>query len=143
MRVFISYSHRDEPYKDALDTHLAALKRLDKIQVWQDRRIDAGTEWDEVIRAELAAADIILLLVSPDFLASQYIWEVEIKEAMERHRSGEARVIPVFIRHCDTQGMPFAGIQGLPRDAKPVSGFVDRDEAYLQIARGIRAILER
>ena len=141
-KVFISYSHRDETFKDELDVHLSALKRSGLVDVWHDRRIDAGTDWDDSIRAELEAADIILLLVSASFLASEYVWQVEIGRAMERHRAREARVVPVFIRACDMKGMPFEGIQGLPRDARPVAAFADRDEAYLQIVKGLRAVLE-
>lgn len=141
-KVFISYSHKDETFKDELDTHFSALKRSGLVDVWHDRRIDAGTEWDDEIKAELESADIILLLVSANFLASEYIWKVEIARAMERHRAKEAKVVPVFIRSCDVKGMPFEGIQGVPRDAKPVASFTDRDEAYVQIAKGIRAILE-
>lgn len=141
-KVFISYSHKDEAFKDELDAHLSALKRSGLVEVWHDRRIDAGTEWDDEIKSELESAQIILLLVSAGFLASEYIWKVEIARAMERHRAKEAKVIPIFIRACDIKGMPFEGIQGLPRDAKPVASFTDKDEAYLQIAKGIRAVLE-
>ncbi|MCC6461816.1 MAG: TIR domain-containing protein [Saprospiraceae bacterium] len=141
-KVFISYSHKDESFKDELDTHFSALKRSGLVDVWHDRRIDASTEWDDAIKSELEAADIILLLVSANFLASEYIWKVEIARAMERHRAKEAKVIPIFIRSCDVKGMPFEGIQGLPRDAKPIASFTDKDEAYFQIAKGIRAILE-
>lgn len=141
-KVFISYSHKDESFKDDLDTHFSALKRSGLVEVWHDRRIDAGTEWDDAIKSELESADIILLLVSANFLASDYIWKVEIARAMERHRAKEAKVIPIFTRSCDTKGMPFEGIQGLPRDAKPIATFTDKDEAYVQIAKGIRAILE-
>lgn len=142
-RIFLSYSHKDETFKDELDVHLATLKRTGLVEVWHDRRIEAGTDWDATIHEELEKADIILLLVSANFIASKYIWEVEIEQAMRRHREGSARVIPVFVRNCDTEGLPFSGIQGLPRDAKPVATFPDRDEAYLQIAQGIRAVLER
>ena len=141
-KVFISYSHKDESFKDDLDTHFSALKRSGLVEVWHDRRIDAGTEWDDAIKSELESADIILLLISANFLASEYIWKVEIARAMERHQAKEAKVIPIFTRSCDTKGMPFESIQGLPRDAKPIATFTDKDEAYVQIAKGIRAILE-
>jgi len=141
-KVFISYSHKDESFKDELDTHLSAIKRSGLAAVWHDRKIEPGTEWDDHIKSELDSADIILLLVSANFLASDYIWKVEIERAMERHREKTVKVIPIFIRSCDVKGMPFEVIQGLPRDAKPVASFADKDEAYLQIARGIRLALE-
>ena len=141
-KIFISYSHKDETLKEELDAHLSALKRSKLVEVWHDRRIDPGSNWDNDIKAELESADIILLLVSSNFLASEYIWKIEIARAIERHEAKETRVIPIFLRACDMEGMPFAGLQGIPRDAKPVVSFADKDEAYLQIAKGIRGVLE-
>jgi hypothetical protein len=140
-KVFISYSHKDEAFKNEMDTHFAALKHSGLIDVWHDRRIDAGTVWDDQIKSELEVADIILLMISADFLNSEYIWRVEIEHAMKRHKAREAKVVPIFIRPCDTDGLPFLAIQGLPYNAKPVSTFDNKDEAYLQIAKGIRSLL--
>jgi hypothetical protein len=140
-KLFLSYSHKDEELKDKLAIHLAPLRRSGKIAVWQDRQIRPGTEWDVAIKKELAEADIILLLVSPDFIASDYIWMYEIAGAMERHERREATVVPIIVRPCDWHDMPFAKVQALPRNAKPVTQFANQDEAWLDIVQGIKRLL--
>ncbi|MEP7238397.1 MAG: toll/interleukin-1 receptor domain-containing protein [Ferruginibacter sp.] len=142
LSIFLSYSHEDEAMKIQLDKNLIGLKRSDKINVWQDRQILAGTEWDDSIAQELASADIILLLISVDFNNSQYIWDKELKVAMERHEKNEARVIPIILRTCDWTEMPYAKLQALPTGAKPVTSFTNTDEAYTDIAKGIRMVVD-
>ena len=110
--------------------------------MWQDRKILAGDQWDESIKNELASADIILLLVSVDFNNSQYIWEKELDVAMQRQQKGEARVIPVILRNCDWKSAPYGKLQALPTGAIPVKQFEDPDEAYTDIAKGIRNVVE-
>lgn len=141
-RLFLSYSHQDAALKDRLHVFLAPLRRSGKIAVWQDREITPGQEWDAAIKQELATADLVLLLVSPDFLASDYIWQHEISKAMERHERREATVIPVFLKPCDWHEMPFAKVQGLPRNARPVTQFANQDEAFLEIVQGIKRVLD-
>jgi hypothetical protein len=140
--VFFSYSHKDETTKDKIDISLSALKRSEKIKTWNDRKITPGTEWDDNIKKELENADLILLLISADFLASDYIWNVEIKKAIEKHERKETIVIPIFCRSCDYKEMPFAKIQGLPPDAQPLLSFTDLDEGLTLIAKGIRKVVE-
>lgn len=142
LNIFLSYAHEDEAMKIQLDRNLIMLKRSDKINVWQDRQILAGMEWDDAIAKELASADIILLLISVDFNNSQYIWDKELKIAMERHEKNEARVIPVILRTCDWGDMPYAKLQALPTGAKPVNSFADKDEAYTDIAKSIRMVVD-
>jgi len=141
LNVFISYSHKDEDFKEALDTHLTMLKRSDKIAAWNDRAILPGTEWDAEIKHQLEEAHIILLLVSANFIASQYIWKHELARAMERHEQREASIIPIFIKYCDWKGGPFDKLQGLPKDAKPV-GRADNDMAWREVAQGVKAVAE-
>lgn len=136
--IFISYSHQDEKFKDQLIVHLSSLKRRGVIKEWHDRELIAGQEWDGTIKQELIDSDIILLLISADFLASNYCYDVEIKKAMELHEQGNAIVIPIILRPCDWKEMPFSKIQGLPKDAKPISTWQDVDEAYLNIIDGIK-----
>jgi hypothetical protein len=136
--LFYSYSHKDEALRDELETHLSLLRRQGVISGWHDRRIGAGSEWAGQIAHQLEAADVILLLVSADFLASDYCYDVEMKRALERHGAGTARVIPVILRPCDWQSAPLGRLQALPRDAKPVTSWKDRDEAFTDVARGIR-----
>src|SRR5215475_7058726 len=142
VEVFFSYSHKDEDLQNELSKHLAMLKRQRVITAWHDRRIGAGKEWENEIDERLNSADIILLLISSDFLASDYCYDVEVTTAMKRHNDGEARVIPVILRHVDWKGAPFGKLQALPRDAKPVTDWQNRDQAFLDIAQGIRAAAE-
>ena len=140
-KIFFSYSQHDRPYLDQLLRHMASLRRLDKVAPWPDSDILPGEEWDDAIKTTLAQADIILLLVSSDFLATDYIWKVEITTAMERHTNGEARVIPIFIRPCDWSGMPFGKLNGLPSKAKPVSSYADKDQAWVEVVEGIKRVV--
>jgi hypothetical protein len=142
IEVFYSYSHKDEDLRDELEKHLSILKHQGVIQSWHDRRIGAGREWASEIDTHLNTAHVILLLISADFLASDYCYEVEMKQAMGRHEAEEARVIPVILRPCDWRGAPFGKLQALPKDAKPVTSWPDPDEAFLNIAQGIRAAAE-
>lgn len=141
--VFISYSHEDESYKDKLEKHLSILKRNNVIETWHDRKIIPGEEWDKKIKTELENAKIILLLVSVDFLSSNYCYDIEIKRAVERHDKGEAILIPVMLRKCDWSDTCFSKIQALPKNAKPVKNFDDEDEAFYSIIEGIKLSLDK
>lgn len=136
--VFFSYSHKDEELRNALDVHLAPLRRDRLIAAWHDRKISVGTEWDAAIQSQLRAADIIVLLLSPDYLASDYCAVHEIPAALARHAAGEAVVIPVVLRTFTWSASPVAHLQSLPRDKKAINGWADRDEAYVIVAEGIR-----
>ncbi len=137
--LFFSYSHKDEVLRDQLETQLTMLKRQGVISVWHDRRLIGGDHLDSGISKRLEAADIILLLVSPDFLASEYCYSVEMIRALERNTAGEARVIPVILRPCEWQHAPFGKLLATPKDGKPVTKWADPDEAFLDIAKAIRA----
>lgn len=139
--VFYSYAHRDEPLREELEKHLALLRRQGYIHEWHDRLIRAGTDWAQAIDKNLNAASLILLLISPDFISSDYCYEIEMQRALERHRSGEARVVPIILRSSDWQSSPFAELQALPKNGKPVTKWEDRDEAFLNIVEGLRAII--
>lgn len=119
------------------------LKRQGLIDAWHDRRIVVGSELDNSIRSELEKADVILLLVSPDFLASDYCYDVEVKRAMERHAAGEAKVIPVILRHCDWKSAPFGKLLVAPKDALPVKKWPDLDEAFLDVVQKIKDALPK
>ena len=142
IRLFISYSHRDQELRAELDKQLSPLKRLRIIDVWHDRQIDPGQEWDREIKRNLEEADIILLLISADFMASDYAWSKEMERALARHEAGEARVIPVILQPCDWELAPFSKIQALPRDAKAVSIWGNRAEALADVARGVRIVAQ-
>lgn len=136
--VFFSYSHVDEKMRDALDVHMAPLRRGKLISSWHDRRIGAGTEWDAAIDARMRAADIIVLLLSPDFFNSDYCHDVEIPAALARHASGEAVVIPVVLRPFNWFESPVAHLQCIPRDKKAVALWDNLDLAYQAVVEGIR-----
>ncbi|MEM7773812.1 MAG: toll/interleukin-1 receptor domain-containing protein [Cyanobacteria bacterium P01_A01_bin.37] len=141
LNVFISYSHGDEKLKDELAIHLASLKREGAIAPWQDRDIEGGEEWDEAIRNALEAAQIILLLITPRFLASRYCFDEETKRAMERHNDGTARVIPIIMKPSDWKTSPFSKLQVMPKDGKPVNRWDDQDEALLNVVSGLRKVI--
>ncbi|NJL44717.1 MAG: toll/interleukin-1 receptor domain-containing protein [Leptolyngbyaceae cyanobacterium SM2_3_12] len=143
VEVFFSYSHADEPLRDELAKHLTILERLGIIHSWHDRRILPGEEWDGQINKNLDTAQVILLLISSDFLASRYCWDVEVKQAMARHEAKTARVIPVILREVDWRGAPFGKLQALPTNARAVTSFTNRDEAFKDVAQGIRAAVEQ
>ncbi|WAX95745.1 TIR domain-containing protein [Aminobacter sp. NyZ550] len=141
--VFFSYSHADETLRDELEKQLSMLKRQGLIQTWHDRRIGAGEEIDKSIDERINKDDIILLLVSPDFLASNYCYDIEMSRALERHATGEAIVIPVILRPCDWHPAPFGKLNATPPDGKPITKWADRDEAFLEVAKALRAALTR
>ncbi|MBE7383391.1 MAG: TIR domain-containing protein [Leptolyngbya sp. SIO1E4] len=140
--VFFSYAHEDEDLRDELAKHLRNMERRGIISSWYDRDISAGSEWAGQIDDNLDKAQIILLLVSSDFMDSDYCNDVELKRAMERHRKGNACVIPVILRPTDWKGAEFDSLQALPKDALPVTKWADKDEAFLDIAKGIRRVAE-
>lgn len=143
IEVFFSYSHQDEKLRDELAKQLKLLERQGVISAWYDRQIIAGSEWGSEIDTHLDSAQVILLLISADFLASDYCWDIEVKRAMERHEAGEAIVIPVILRPVDWKGTPFSKLQALPKNAKPVTTWTNQDEAFLDAAKGIRQAVEQ
>lgn len=145
--LFYSYSHKDEDLRLKLETHLAVLRRAGMIAEWHDRKIEAGTAWKGQIDRQLTSADIVLLLVSPDFFASDYCWGDEMAKASVRHERGEARVIPVILRHCRWQSTPLANLQAVPRGAKPIKSWPDKDKAFddvvAEIERAVQTLRKR
>jgi hypothetical protein len=140
--VFFSYAHEDEILRDELAKHLRLLERQGIISGWHDRRMTGGTEWVGTIDDHLCTANIILLLISADFLASDYCYDVELTHAMDRHDAGEARVVPIILRLVDWHSAPFGKLQALPKDGRPVTSWANRDEAFFDISRGIRSVAE-
>lgn len=143
IRVFIAYSHADEALRQELDKHLMSLKRHGLVEVWHDRRIGAGEDWAENIDANIQSAHVILLLVSADFIASSYCYEVEVAEAMDRHKRGDAIVIPVILRPCDWQDLPFGRLQAATRDGRPIVKFQTWDDGFLEVVHSIKTAAGR
>ena len=141
LKIFFAYAREDEALREKMERHLSSLRRDGLIAPWSDRLITAGMDWEVEIDRSLSAASIILLLISPDFIASDYCYSVEMTRALERHRRNEARVIPVLLRPCDWHDAPFARLAVLPANAQPATLWVNDDEAFHAIAVGIRRVV--
>lgn len=137
----MSYSHKDEALRDELEIHLAMLKRQGLISTWHDRKILPGDEFGNEIDENLEDSDIVLLLVSPYFIASDYCYDIEMKLALERHKNGESRVIPIILEHCDWHPAPFGKLLALPKDGNPVTEYPNQNKAFAEIAKGIRRVI--
>jgi|SRR5450755_518137 hypothetical protein len=140
--VFISYSHEDRSLLDKFTAHLSNLRRQNIIKPWFDGDIGPGTEWNPDLTNHLEKAQIILLLVSASFINSDFCYGIEMTRAMERHAANEARVIPIILRPVDWKGAPFAALQALPSEAKPVTKWSDTDEAFTNVVKGIRRAID-
>ncbi len=139
--AFVSYSHRDETFRNELETHLSMLKREGLISVWHDRRITAGTDIDRAISTQLEEAKLVLLLVSPYFLASDYCYESEMSRALERHDAGLARVVPIIVNPCEWQRTPFGRLRATPPDGQPITKYPNVHDAYQAIAADVREVI--
>lgn len=142
IEVFFSYAHKDEKWRKELEKHLSLLKRQGLISGWNDREIGAGKEWKQEIDRHLKNAHIILLLISPDFMTSDFCYGIEMKRAMKRHNAGEACVIPIILHEVDWKKAPFGKLQALPTDGKAVTSWSNRNQALVNIAIGIRKVVE-
>jgi hypothetical protein len=141
IHLFYSYAHSDISLRNELEKHLSLLRQQGHIAQWYDRDISAGMGWRDQINSNLERADIVLLLISADFLASEYCYSSEMKHALKRHDAGSARVIPVLLRPVDWQEAPFALLQMLPRNGKAITTWKNRDLAFEEIAIDIRAVV--
>ena len=119
LNLFYCYAHEDRTWREQLGKPLSALEAEGIISPWFDGMLVGGDRWNEVIKQNLDKADIVVLLVSSDFLRSKYIIDIELKRAIDRQRAGSALVIPVIVRDCDWKTPPLNDLQALPKDAKP------------------------
>lgn len=142
IEIFYSYYHEEEKMREKLEMHLSTLKREGVITNWHNRKILAGSNRKSEIDEHLNTARLILLLICPGFLDSDYCYNVEVNKAMQRHEAGKACVIPVLIRSVDWSGTPFSGLEPLPTGGKPVDQWANRNKAFLNIAQGIRKKVE-
>lgn len=140
-KIFISYAHKDEELKKQFETHLSGLKRQNVVDVWDDRQVLIGEKWDEKIKNKLLTSDIVIFLISSDFLASEYINEVEIKETILRHKNNEVLIAPIFLRPCDFESSILSGFQGVPRDAKFITTWSDKDSAFLEVINELKKLI--
>ena len=142
LSVFLSYAHRDERLREELNKHLSPLRRSTLIETWDDRKIRAGNDIDATVDERLTSADVVLLLISPDFINSDYCYRREMRIALRRHDRGDAIVIPVILRPVDWKKTPIGRLLAVPKDAKPVTNWHRRDDALLDVATHIRRIAE-
>ncbi len=138
VKVFISYSHKDEDLRKDLDAHLKILERQGYISPWHDRKIEAGDEWKKEITTYLESADVILLLVSANFLASDFCYDIETKRALERQKADGALIVPIILKPCAWQESPVSGFQVMPKDGKPISIWNDQDLAFTDITEKLK-----
>lgn len=141
-RVFVSYARADEVHRSRLDVHLAPLVREGLIDLWCDRAIAPGSDWERDIGHELAVADVVVLLVTPDFVASAYCFEKELTEALRRHEEEGVYILPVHVKSVDLLHLSFGRFQGLPESLRPITAWQDADDAWLQVAQGVRRTAE-
>jgi hypothetical protein len=141
LEIFYCYARKDHFLRDKLDAHLATLRHTGLITAWYDGEIVPGVSWEEEIEMHLNTADIILLLISPAFIGSDYCYSKEMKRALERHHAKEARVVPILLRPVDWAGTPFSQLEMLPSNARPVTRWPDRDEAFEDVTKGIRKVV--
>ena len=144
INIFFAYSREDSILRDRLDKHLSGLKRKNYVNTWYDGKIDAGKEWEKEIDLNLSKADIVLLLISADFIASDYCYDVEMTKAISRHEKGDAVIIPIILNPCDWSDLPFSKIQGLPQNGKPItSSYWENSEIALnEVSKSIKDIVE-
>lgn len=142
IKIFFCYARKDKRLRDALENHLETLKHLGRITTWYDREILPGTAWKHEIDTHLSTSDIILLLISPHFMRSNYCYGIEMHRAFERQKAGNARVIPIILRPVDWKETPIGDLQALPLDGKPVTTWRNRDEALQNVAEGISEVVK-
>lgn len=140
-RVFYSYSHKDAELRAKLATYLAPLRQQNKIVEWHDRKIEPGADWEREISDQLDSANLILLLVSEEFLASDYCFGVEVDRALARLKRGEVKVVPILLRPCLWQESRFSELQIIPRDAKAVTLWTSTEEAFMDVTSEIRNLV--
>lgn len=142
MKAFISYSHRDSEMLDMLHKHLAQLQRDDIISSWTDRDILAGSSVDQNIFSILEASDLFIALLSPDYIASKYCYEKEFQKALEMQEEGNLVIVPIILEPCDWLSTPFKEFKALPKDAKEISAWENKNTAFLDVIQNIRKLVK-
>jgi TIR domain len=143
IKIFYCYAREDQIFRDRLERHLSNLKRLYRLNNWHERKINPGEIREKVIDAELNRADLIFLLISPDFMASDYCYQKEMQQAIERHKKNEAVVVPILVRRVHWEGAPFSGLEMLPSNGLPIAIWADHDEAFYDVVIGIKRAIQK
>ena len=142
IKIVFCYAHKDKALLDELERHLGTLKRLGQITTWHDREILPGGEWKHEINSQLLTADIALLLISPNFISSNYCYSVEMQRVLRRRELRKVHVVPIILRPVDWKDTPISDLQVLPTDGKPITKWRNRDEAFQDVVRGLRKVIE-
>src|SRR5438270_13615849 len=142
IKLFYCYARKDKSLRDELEIHLSWLRRRYRLTTWHDREILPGEEWEQAIDKNLNTAHLILLLISPDFMASDYCYGKEMKRALERHKAGTCRVVPILLRPTFWEEAPFSHLQLLPTGARPITRWPDRDEAFQDVVTEINRTIK-
>src|SRR5712692_2330859 len=142
IKLFYCYAREDKALRDKLEIHLSNLKRQYHLTNWHDREILPGENWEQAIDTHLSTSHLILLLISPHFMASDYCYGKEMAKALEREKAGTCRVIPILLRPTDWEDTPFSHLQMLPTDARPITSWADRDSALWDITKEIRKAIK-
>lgn len=143
INIFIAYSRKDRSYLERLRISLKQLERIDNLTIWDDGKIVAGNEWEQEIKNHLSSADIVLLLISPDSLASDYFYDEEMSDALKRRQEEGLIVIPIILRPCMWESIPISKMQVLPKGGRAITESENEDKVYLDICRGIQKCIEQ
>lgn len=141
VKIFCCYAHEDSALHDELEKHLSVLKLSGRISLWDDREIQPGADWKQEIGLQLNSANIILLLISSDFLASNFCYSVEMQTAFNQHKSKNVYIIPVILRPVVWETTPIGQLQALPKEGKPITLWTNRDEAFKDVVLGISQVI--
>ncbi|MEM5504720.1 toll/interleukin-1 receptor domain-containing protein [Shewanella frigidimarina] len=137
-KVFISYAHKDEGYKESLVEHMSGLIRAGLINEWNDRKIIPGQDWGTSISEHLESSELIVFLISSAFMNSDYCMGVEVNKALSMHKEKKAQLIPIIIRPVDWTDSELSKLQGLPKDALAISSWSNADEAWVNVISGLK-----
>lgn len=140
LKLFLSYAHEDADIALNLRKHLTPLVHEQIVEFWYDRDLVAGDRWDDVITSKIEQADIVVVLLSSDLVASEYAYGKELRRAMELHADGQLRLVPVIARNCRWQNLPIGQLEVLPDKGLPITSWADRDDAYVSVALGIEEV---
>jgi internalin A len=139
--LFISYSHKDELFRDELRGALTAYERKGELDVWDDTCLVSGQQWEGEILAKLGTADIIVFLLSNDFIRSEYCFTTEMELAKERDKAGESVIVPIVIRACNYNKLEWGKLQAILPNGKPVQQNADRDAAWLEVTKQLDKVI--
>jgi hypothetical protein len=135
--VFVYYSRRDSSFYEELITHLNLLERKGVINIWHEGRIRAGDDWAKIINSQIAEADILILLVSPDLLSSEFFWSQEFKQVQDAKQNKKGSIVPIVVRPCDWEDAPIASLQVLPAGGQSISEADDPDRIWIEVSNHI------